>query len=429
MSQKSRNQISPLDAQRETIEKLATQGLGAAEIATRLEELGTKTSERSVRRALSRWGVTVTRLTSEMPGVTIQDDTAEVTSSPYTTKRPSHDQLMKDRGLDSEEWEVVGMTVNEWEGPSETGKTLYRQLKLQLRRRLEIALPDPAERVPGEYIAPKKTLRKLGEDGELVVFTGDQQAPFHDPELHSAFCEWLAENTPEKGVLIGDTVDFPDISRHRLNPEGTAKVQECINAGYNILRDYVEASPDTEWIKLAGNHDERIRNTMIDWAVELYDVKRAKIEDQEESSVLSVEHLLRLDELGIQFIDPQGGYQHAQVNVSSNLAARHGWLAVKGSGASALKTLDHLGYSIVVGHTHRQGLVHKTTHDINGEPTTLAAVETGCMCLIQDGLGYAVAPDWQNGFATARVWADGKFKLDVATYVDDVLLWRDQRYG
>jgi hypothetical protein len=50
------------------------------------------------------------------------------------------------------------------------------------------------------------------------------------------------------------------------------------------------------------------------------------------------------------------------------------------------------------------------------------------MCEIRNGLGYAVAPDWQNGFATAQVWDDGRFKLDLATYVSDALFWRDQRY-
>jgi hypothetical protein len=164
--------------------------------------------------------------------------------------------------------------------------------------------------------------------------------------------------------------------------------------------------------------------------VELYGVRRAALEDQEEEdAVLSVQHLLRLDELGIDFIDPKGPYDQAQVKLSKYLGVRHGWLTKKGAGQSALATLEHLGYSVVVGHTHRQSLVHKTTHDIDGNPTTLMGAEAGCMCIIRDGLGYAVNPDWQNGFATATIWPDGTFKIDLATYFDGVLVWRDQRYG
>lgn len=433
----SHNQISPLDSYREVIEDLTLKGTSSASIARHITALGQKTSKASVHRALQRWGV-ARPSNAEVPGLTLVGHEAEIISKPEIAKNEltSPDDLMIERGLDPKEWEVMGMTINEWEGApvkldqkegiSDNRK--YRQLKIRLRRKLEFAFPKAADRIPGSYIAPKKiSLPK--SDGDLVVFTGDQQAPFHDEHLHQQFCEWLKKNKPTRGILIGDTVDFPDISRHRFNPEGSATVQECINAGYNIIRDYVKASPNTRWSKLCGNHDERIRNTLIDWAVEMYGIKRAEIDGQDESSVLSVAHLLRLDELGVEYLEPNGSYQHMQYNISSKLAARHGWIATKGSGASALKTLEHLGYSVVVGHTHRQSLVHKTTHDIQGEPTTLAAVETGCMCQIRDGLGYTVAPDWQNGFATARVWSDGKFKLDLATFVNDTLLWRDQRFG
>lgn len=315
------------------------------------------------------------------------------------------------------------MKVNEWDGPY--GNPL-KQLTVNVRRKAPSDFPQPAF-MPDDYIAPPKKKPATG-DKKLCVFVGDQQAPHHDRNLHRIFCDWLRKNKPEEGILIGDTVDFPDVSRHPKNPEWDHTTQDCVNAGYAILKDYVQASPNTRWVKLMGNHDERIRNKLLQQVSQLYDLRRAEIEDQPEAPVWCISHLLRLDALGIEFVAPNGGYKHAQANVSNHLAARHGWVARKGSGASALSTLEHLGYSVVVGHTHRQSLVHKTTHDINGETQTLAAAETGCMCKIKDGLGYTVAPDWQNGFATATVWDAGTFKLDLATYANDVLYWRDSRY-
>jgi hypothetical protein len=80
-----------------------------------------------------------------------------------------------------------------------------------------------------------------------------------------------------------------------------------------------------------------------------------------------------------------------------------------------------------VGHTHRQGKVYETSWDINGDPTTLTGVEAGCMCDLN--AGYVDAkPDWQQGFATATIYPDGKFNIDLATYVNGVLMWRDQRF-
>jgi hypothetical protein len=145
---------------------------------------------------------------------------------------------------------------------------------------------------------------------------------------------------------------------------------------------------------------------------------------------------MRLDELGINVIDCNGSYEHGQVNLSNKLAVRHGWIARQGSGTSALATLEHLRYSVIVGHTHRQSIVYKTTFDIEGNLTTLVAAEAGCMCRVEQNVGpdrrrfpsYAPSPDWQQGFVTADIWPDGKFVLTPAVYVNKVLLYGDQRY-
>jgi hypothetical protein len=416
---------SPLDAQRSLVEQLASEGKSNSHILIELAALGVNTSDRSLRRAFRRWGIDRNGETTP-DGVQVDGDTAEVTNSNVSLKDTDLETVLRNRGIDPDEWQVPGFTVNEWDGPGPEGQVQsYQQLKIQCTRKRPESLLEAA-RVPGDYIAPKKF--KTSDSERLVVFVGDQQAPFHDRKLHSAFLAFLEDQEPHLGVSMGDTVDFPDISRHRLDPENTASVQECVNSGYALLRDYVQASEETEWVKIPGNHDERIRNFMIDNAMEFYGLKRAELEGQKESSVFSVEHLLRLDELGVNFLEPEGSYEHVQYNVSPYLAARHGWIARKGSGASALATLGHLGYSVVVGHTHRQSRVHKTDHDIDGKPSTLTAVETGCMCRIEGGLSYAVAPDWQNGFATATIWPDGKFNLDLGTFVGDVLVWRNKRY-
>ena len=347
----------------------------------------------------------------------------EITSEP-DVKLPDTNDLLKERNLDPDEWEVTHVKVNEWDSP---GGIKLKQLTVSARRKLQLVLPFAQE--PSKYKAPAKAqLDKKG--AELVVFAGDQQAPHHDLDLHRLFCDWLRVNKPARGILMGDTVDFGGISRHALNPEWDSTVQEGVNAGYLLLRDYVQASTNTRWTKLMGNHDERIRQQLLLYVRDLYGLRAADIPGEEqESPVWCVSNLLRLPSLDIEFLAPSGGYNHAQAKLSNHLAARHGWIARKGSGASALGTLEALGYSVVVGHTHRQSLVHKTTHDIDGTLSTLAAVETGCLCKIQDGLGYTIAPDWQNGFATASIWPDGTFKLDLATYVNGVLYWRDHRYS
>jgi hypothetical protein len=210
-------------------------------------------------------------------------------------------------------------------------------------------------------------------------------------------------------------------------------VQDTIDSAHQLLASYRAASPDTRWIMLDGNHEARLRNTVLEQMGALYGLTTARgtddtTPDQQPDPVLTTPYLLRLRDLDIDFVRTNGTYEHAQVKLTPNLAARHGWIARRGSGASALSTIEHLRFSVIIGHTHRQSIIYHTAHDIDGNPRTLLGCEAGTLAKIAGGMGYAIAPDWQQGFATADLHPDGTFKVDLATYTDGVLLYRDQQY-
>lgn len=327
--------------------------------------------------------------------------------------------LLERRGLKSRDWIVTRARVNEWGGPDGQDNA---QLRVDLAPRMGVLMParsDGWKRTPRPPVQPECL-------HELCVFLGDHHAPHHDPQLHIAVCEWLREHQPDRGIILGDLLDMDQLSRHRRTPEWTATVQATLDSAYGILRSYIEASPGTRWQMLDGNHEDRLRNSVLDHLSAVFGVRRAAESDQDEQPVLSTPFLLRLDELGVEWEQPEGGYENAQIRVTSELAARHGWVVKKGSGASALTSIDRLRYSVIIGHTHRQAIVHHTAHSIDGKPKTLLGCEAGTLASIEGGLGYATSPDWQRGFATADIYGDtGLFKVDLATYVDGVLLWRD----
>jgi predicted phosphodiesterase len=397
---------------------------------------GKDTTESSIKRFRKRHGLGIP--TQEKGGLLIKGDEAEVighqTLTAYENPYPHLDDpeaMLRERGLDPEEWVLQGATLNEWDGPQSGGSIVtYHQAKLQLKRKQSELQILPA-RSDG-WVAPPRATPTYGD--QLIVVVGDQQAPYHDERLHDLFCSWLEENQPDRIICLGDLVDFPNISRHRLDPENTALVNECIQSGYDIIRDYRQAALNADIEFFDGNHDQRLRDILIDRSPQLYDIKRADTEEVQDEKVLTLPYLLRFDELGIKYIDPEGPYALGQINITPNLAVRHGWIARAGSGASALSTLNHLGYSCIIGHSHRQSIVYHTKHDINGDPSTLTGVEAGCMCRINQSTqkgrkwpNYTTAPDWQNGWAT--VSTHGKFfRIDLATYIDGALLWRDEIY-
>jgi hypothetical protein len=375
----------------------------------------------------------------------IDNDDAQATTAPVgfirqadePPKLDDPDQMMRDRGLNPEEWAMTHISPNSWDGPAADGNIVrYYQTKFTAKKKNPDLQLHP---VRSEGWKPTK-LNRLDNSWsrnqpELVVIVGDQQAPFHDRGLHKAFVEWLKFNRPNKGVLLGDLLDFPDVSRHPDDPDNTASVQECLQVGYELLRDYVAASPDTKWQFLLGNHDQRIKSYIVNHAPRINDLARVNTEYSDVEYVHSLEHLMRFDELGIEMVITNGTYEDAQVTLSPHLAVRHGWVVRSGSGASALKTLEQTGYSIVVGHVHRQSLVYHTTHDIDKKPSTLVAAEAGCMCQLDGKIdetgrrfpSYTTLPDWQAGFCVARIFPDdGKHHLSLATYVEKTLLWEGQ---
>jgi hypothetical protein len=334
------------------------------------------------------------------------------------------DALLESRGLRTEDWVVTKVSLTEW-GENAEGEPLKR-LRVDLSpRSLDSILPA---RTDG-WRPPPRLVPVPKDDAELVVFFGDQHCPHHDPVLHEAACAWLRKNKPARGVLLGDLLDFDAVSRHRSNPEWATTMQDCVDTAYSVLRGFVQASPGTRWQMVSGNHEDRLRNAIIDQLRGVYGLARATGKDETRGdAVLSVKHLLRLDELGVEWVGGEGEYSHQQIKVSPQLAARHGWIARKGSGSSARATLEHLGYSCVIGHTHRQSRVFHTAHDIDGRAIQLEGVEAGTMARTDGGLGYAVQPDWQQGFATARIWPDGFFSCDLAKFDGGSLVWANQRY-
>lgn len=392
---------SKLDGREAEARTLLAEGLTNVEVARRLG-----VSESAVRRFRAREGLEPADL----------DPETSVTSN-VPAEWGDIRALLRRRGLSVDEWLIVGARVNEWGD--------QQQLRVDLKPRLGLLAPA---RTDGWRPPPRVT--KAKGPSRLVALFGDHHCPHHDHDLHAAVCQWLRDHQPDEWVVLGDLLDLDAVSRHRHNPQWSATTQECVDAGYAVLRGYVAASPNSRRRMIRGNHEDRLRNATLDHMTAVHGLTRGALDGENPGApVLSIRHLLRLDELEVDLGCEGDEYAHDQVQITPELAARHGWIARKGSGTSALATIDHLRYSVVIGHTHRQSIVHHTAHSIDGTPKTLLGAEAGTLARVQGGLGYAVAPDWQPGFATAQVWDDGQFKLDLATWVNGRLLWRDWRSG
>jgi hypothetical protein len=254
-----------------------------------------------------------------------------------------------------------------------------------------------------------------------AVLTSDHHAPHHDRVLHGLFLKRLRDTLPDEGFLMGDLLDFASISRHRERDGWCQPVNEGLQAAFELLSDYRDASPGTRWRMMRGNHDARLEHAVLDNVRGLHRITAA----DDHVPALSLRRLLHLDKLGIEFIDEE--WDRARIPITSKLTARHG----PATGKTATdKLLSKYARSTVQGHTHRLSLKFRTEHtEDEDEPTvTRLGGEVGCMCEIAESLGYGSDEDWQNGFVEALLWPDGDFHLTPCTYIPGRLLTPNRRY-
>lgn len=360
-----------------------------------------------------------------------EDDKVEVTTPPLTEdiSRLTIEQVMMRHDLDPDEWEAKRVLPNVWEANAGEGtKIPLYQFKVWFERKVPIEVIFPA--FVGPSLPPPRPVDSLKVRPVLTVVVTDIQAPFRDDGLHELFLRWLAHNQPDQGVIGGDLLDNGAISRHRDDPAWHRTVQECIQSAFDTLYDYRQAETGTYWFLIKGNHDDRIRNEQLERSERLYGVTAAHFPgDYPEEWVYSLNHLLHLERLAMEYVEPKGTYEFEQVPLNELVAVRHGHKTVANA---AMKTSEELGISVVLGHTHRQSVTRKTRWNaITGKYNILTAIEAGCMCKIEGGLGYANAgsPDWQPGFSTITTFPDGGFSFELATYENGVLRWRDQTYS
>lgn len=354
------------------------------------------------------------RASIEQPGVRENDDgtstvVSDAANQPSAPWKPA--ELLKAHGLDPAEWEIVRVRGNRWGEPGEPN----HQLRVDVvPRNLLIEIPDPSAWKP-----PRKPRKRTGKGPTKVVICGDHHAPHHDKDLHRLFCEFLADEKPDEGVLLGDLLDAATISRHRPRDEWSQGINEGLEAAFQILMDYRHASPDTKWTLLPGNHDARIQHAVIDSVKGLHKLTAA----DDDVPALSLRRLLHLDELGIEFAGNESDWDHAKALISKRLVARHGVSTSRNATQVLLSKLAST--STIQGHTHRLGIDYRTEHDeidLDAPTSTRMGAEAGCMAEIKDGLGYTVQPDWQQGALLCWVHDSGDFLTAPIVYVPGRLL-------
>lgn len=369
-------------------------------------------------------------------GVRVQGDTVTVTLP--TTSKPElgdYGTILRDRGLDPDDWTVVNVQAKEWNALTSDRATgdnrvvLLRGWTITLKPKAHLILAAPAVHVPP--IKRSKVGPPASEKPETVLVESDHHAPYHDPQLHEASLRMIRDLVKRhrlaEHIFLGDTIDLPTISRHADHPAAMAAVNTCIQGGYDLLRDKREAAPNVRARKLKGNHDWRLESELLSRAERVYGIRPASIDGEDEIPALSLRRLLHLDALGVELVEDPRGWEHAEVEIVPGplgLVGRHGWL----TGAKAAEnSVRKRGRSIIVGHGHHRQHVFVWDPSMGCERV---GVGTGTMSLARDERfpHYATLDSWLQGCALVSRWPDGDFQVEHVRWNGEVLRWRAESW-
>ena len=337
-----------------------------------------------------------------------------------------YQSLTKNADGDAEVHDLIGVQLSpaweegpQWPVVQPAAPTIIRATKAQPVQRdttVTVILPDP-----------QIGYRRL-HDGEMIAC--------HDEAAIAVAFKITAAVRPDKIINLGDTLDFPEWStKFLVKPEFVLTTQPTIDAAHRFLAQQRAIAPDADIVLLGGNHDKRISDAITRNAMAALRLRRA--EAPEEWPVLSLPYLLRLDDLGVEYV---GGYPAGRVQVTTGGNGVTGLWAVHGERLDVVKVAKDERQSFVQGHIHRIAY-HSETREVGGGPETVVAFSPGCLCRVDGAVPSTKSGDdemgrpmlryenWQQGLAVITEDSDGYWTTELVPIHDGRATFRGRSYS
>ncbi|MEV8339225.1 metallophosphoesterase [Leucobacter sp. NPDC077196] len=236
---------------------------------------------------------------------------------------------------------------------------------------------------------------------------GDTFEAFHDWSAILVFIEVCRREQPDTIVILGDFLDLAAQGKYVQEAGFARTTQMALNDGHHMLALLRAASPESHIVMIEGNHDKRMQSFIESNALAAFGLKVANL--PESWPVMSLPNLLRLDELGIEYMDAYPAAAYWDDDTTRNI---HGTRA--NSKGSTMSQYAHEAPHINTwaGHTHRQEIIYRTVIGPRGEPIESYSANPGALChtdgrvpsvhgaLHADGSSARVVEDWQQGFGS-----------------------------
>lgn len=175
----------------------------------------------------------------------------------------------------------------------------------------------------------KKAVRKQKLQTYLMI--PDTHVPYHDERAWKLMMKVARSLNLHGIVILGDFGDFYAVSSHSKDPKRALILDEEIAAIKGKLKE-LNSLGAKEKIYVEGNHEDRLLRYLRDRAPELH-------------SVMSIPNILKLDDLGWEYVKYKNDISIGKVTVTHDVGSAGRY--------SVYKCLDTYQHSNITGHTHR----------------------------------------------------------------------------
>lgn len=318
--------------------------------------------------------------------------------------------------------------------------SLAKEIRYGLQPAWPIIAPGKRYKVPALKLSDKQRegmrTAVILPDMQLGYFrtTTNNLEPIHDEAAIDVALQLVRKAKPDQIILVGDNLDLCEFGKYRYTPAFARTTQAAIDRATELCAQLRSLAPQARIVWIAGNHEERLGNMILDGAGAAYGLRRGNT--PQEWPVLSVPYLCRLDETEVEYLP---GYPTGAHWINERLHVIHGDKVASG-GSTAHKYLATVKTSVIYGHIHRREWAERTRDDHDGARTILAA-SPGCLARIDgavpstrgghdlDGRPLYRAEDWQQGVAIVEYFpGDGDFNLELVPIRDGWARWRGQDY-
>lgn len=358
-------------------------------------------------------------------------------------------ELLERNGIDAEEVGAIqrisvyqNITKNEL-GEAETHDLIGIQLSPKWA---EGPTWNPVVQGPPIVVRSPKATGVAPTDLKTAVILPDMQIgyfrnsngdyePIHDEDAIAVALKIVKQARPSQVIMVGDNLDLCEFGKYRSTPAFKFTTQAAIDRATTLCAEVRAAAPDAEIVWLAGNHEERLPNFILDNASAAFGLRQGN--SPESFPVMSVPFLCRFDEFGIVY---KPGYPAGNHWITERLRVIHGNKVASG-GSTAHKYLATEKSSVIYGHIHRREWAERTREDFDG-PKTILAASPGCLARVDgvvpstkggfdlDGRPMPIVEDWQQGLAVVPYSEDsGEFWYEQVAIRNGNALWRGKLFS